>query len=246
MNAIMPYLVYCSLLLCVEIAGSKLTPQQHITGSDEKSQGYFLLRDLTNGSGVFYISRNGAGIQYSTIHEETSSDGQPSTDVVVRESDIPLICGVSFVAGHLEFCLAALPMEQLFTVRMFSAARSGNLSKLKTITEFAEVAQGDLDFNVEYSSPYYADDSDFDRLHRFRRTSTQVTQLSIPSSPIYTADVSTAESQPQRLLLHIAIVNKDTEMVKFLLEKGADVSSNDVHVCSNTHRFQGLVARLGN
>ena len=151
---------------------------------------------------------------------------QSAAVVVPSETDIRLIHGVSFVAGHLEFSVTALPFEQLSIVRMFSAACSGNLPKLKAIIE-SEVTQGDVDINAEYFNPICPDESDFDRLHRFQKSSTLPIQLSVPPSPISTNDVSTAQSQPQKLLLHVAVVNNDTNMVNYLLEKGADVSSSD-------------------
>ena len=239
------------LLSCVfvqiSVGKSKLAPEKHNVGfADDRSEGYFLLRDLTNGSGVFYISRNGGSIQHSTIQEETSSDGlhiahlsseaeqslnegfvvggnQSAAVVLSSESDIRLIHGVSFVAGHLEFSVTALPFEKLSIVRMFSAACSGNLPKLKAIIE-SVATQRDVDINTEYFNPICPDESDFDRFHRFQKSSTQ---LSVPPSPISANDVSTAQSQPQKLLLHVAVVNNDTCMVNYLLEKGADVSSSD-------------------
>lgn len=232
----------------ISVGKSKLTPEQHNIGfPEDRSEGYFLLRDLTNGSGVFYISRNGGSIQHSAIQEETSSDvlhiphlsseqslnegfavggNQPAAVVLPSESDICLIHGISFVAGLLEFSVTALPFEQLSIVRMFSAACSGNLPKLKAIIE-SEVTQGDVDINAEYFNPISPDESDFDRLHRFQKSLSQPIQLSVPSSSISANDVSIAQSQPQKLLLHIAVVNNDTNMVKYLLEKGADVSSSD-------------------
>ena len=228
----------------ISIGKSKLTPQQYNIGSfDDRFEGYFVLRDLTNGSGVFYISRNGGSIHRSAIQEETSSNGlhvphlsseksvnedfavggdQPATVVLPSESDIRLIHGISFVAGHLEFSITALPFDQLSIVRMFSAACSGNLPKLKAITE-SEVTQGDVDINAEYFNPICPNESVFDCLHRFHKSSIQ---FSVPP-PISANDVSTAQSQSQKLLLHVAVVNNDTNMVNYLLEKGADVSSSD-------------------
>lgn len=239
------------------------------SGKRERDCGYFLLRDLTHGRGVFYISKPESNRQYSVIHEEKScnicevpslsSEHSINDDSSIGLSqsrvyrsgvgasskfDTSLTNGVSFVAGHLEFCVAALPLEQLLTIRAFSAARSCNLPELKAAIEYAgpfhcsdgaestqnsvvsEATQECVDINSEYSSPFYGDESHFERLHRLPRSSMQLLQPSVPYSPISPINmhVSTSQLQCHKLLLHIAIGNKDSEMVKFLLEKGADVS----------------------
>ena len=172
-------------------------------------------------------------MQYSTIKEETSASDhqlpilspkqsvdenlpggldQSSFAVSQRDPkischlDIPVTNGVSFVAGCLEFSLTALPLEELLRDRMFSAASSGNLPKLKSVINSVGPFR---DINLEYSSPSYGDESYFDRYQKHFSVA--------PPSCI---------SSTHKLLLHIAIGNRDIEMITFLLEKGADVSSN--------------------
>ncbi len=144
--------------------------------------------------------------------------------------DIPITSGVSFVAGCVEFTLTALPLEDLLSVRMFSATSSGNLPKLKSVINSVDPFQaagtvsqggqysgqseaiqplGDTDINSEYCSPSHGDESSFDRYQKCSSVT--------PPSCISTS---------HKLLLHIAIGNRDIEITTFLLEKGANVSSN--------------------
>lgn len=220
-----------------------------VGNSEEKASSHFSLCDLTNGRGVFYISRSGANLQHSTIKEETSADDHQllSPDLpggldhsshahtqhdpnIPCNLDIPVTNGVSFVAGRLEFSLTALPLDELLRVRMFSAASSGDLPKLKSVIDSvgpfqavgtasqhsrhsspseATQALGDIDINSEYSSPFCGDESYFDSYQKHFSVA--------PPSCI---------SPSHKLLLHIAIGNRDIEMITYLLEKGADVSSN--------------------
>ena len=196
-------------------------------------------------------------MQYSTIKEETTaSDHQlpilspkqsvdenlpggldQSSSAVSQHDpktschlDIPVTNGVSFVAGCLEFSLTALPLEELLRDRMFSAASSGNLPKLKSVINSvgpfqavgtasqrsqystppeATQIQRDIDINSEYSSPSYGDESYFDRYQKH-----------------FSVAPPACISTTHKLLLHIAIGNRDIEMTTFLLENGADVSLN--------------------
>ena len=213
--------------------------------SDKRLGGHFLLRDLTNGHGVFYISKNGdllhTSIQEEELHGDTQNGGSlVDHDVSHKEAlcpyDIPLRNGVSFVAGHFEFSLAALPANLLATIKMFSAARSGDLHKLIAIIESdsqhnssvdctqSEEMQQTVNVNSEYCTPTYGDESLFERTYRARIPSMQMLQRFVPPSPMSPPSIAVADLQPHKLLLHIAIGNRDTAMVIYLLEKGADVS----------------------
>ena len=233
----------------------------HVGISDERASSHFSICDLTNGRGVFYISKSGNNLQYSTIKEESGHqlpilspkqsvgeslpeglDHSASIDCqqdpkISCHIDLPVTSGVSFVAGHLEFCLTALPLEELLRLRMFAAASNGDLPKLKSVINSvgplhavgmvsqhsqystpseAMQTQRDIDINSEYSSPSYGDESYFDR---YQKHSTVTPPLCICPS--------------HKLLLHVAIGNRDIEMTTFLLEKGADVSLNSfVCVCN--------------
>lgn len=225
-----------------------LISRKHGIISEERASSHFSLCDLTNGDGVFYISKSGSNLQHSIIKEETSTNGHQLPILSLKQLDlpggldrspsahsqhnpntschldIPITSGVSFVAGCVEFSLIALPLEELLRVRMFSAASSGNLPKLKsainsvgpfqaasTVSQcsHSEATQppGDIDINSEYCSPSHGDESYFDRYQK--RSSVAPPSCISPS---------------HKLLLHIAIGNRDIEMTAFLLEKGADVS----------------------
>ena len=78
-----------------------------------------------------------------------------------------------------------------------------------------------LDINVEYQAPSYTDDSYYNQVFGQRRASTHVPH---PLSPLSPLSPTPSNPHPPRLLLHIAVCNGDVEMVRFLLERGADVS----------------------
>ena len=115
------------------------------------------------------------------------------------------------MAGKLEFSLTAVPLELLYTLRVFAATRRGDLNELKNIVESSKSSdlivpyiavdstntnrystisvtsnQG-VDVNVEYLSPAYADDAFFGQSFNRRRSSVHmvrnVTILS-PHSPL--------------------------------------------------------------
>lgn len=115
------------------------------------------------------------------------------------------------MAGKLEFSLAAVPMELLYTLRVFAATRRGDLNELKNLVESSKSSdlvvpyvavdstnmyrystisvtsnQG-VDVNVKYLPPAYADDAFFGQSFNRRRSSMHmvrnVTLLS-PHSPL--------------------------------------------------------------
>jgi len=172
-----------------------------------------------------------------------------------QEGTLRLTHGLRFVAGQLEWSITALPLETLLTLRMFAAARKGNLEELRSILDsnmcsevsvpYVFVTQADsamsrsrysvsmvteqgLDVNVEYQPPTYSEDYFFNQLSMRRRSSAP---LSHPLSPLSPSSSSSPHHPPARLLLHIAIYNGDLEMSKYLLEKGADVCHLCVCVC---------------
>ena len=252
--------------------GSKLVRQEHIKATDQPS-GYFVLHDSTKGEGVFYINIESCDVQHSIILEQpdpldeqstlpsgndaSASTPQEDTSCLDLESPFctPLSHGVSFIAGQLEFSLIALPLSQVLTLRMFAAARRGDIEELKSIIDssvaagvtsphvvvtptlnvdvnrystVSVVSEEGLDVNVEYEAPSYGDDSVFSYSHGLgrRRSSGSAVRLVVPVSP--SSPGLTAHNLPQvhvmhKLLLHIAIQNRDVKMVKFLLEKRADV-----------------------
>lgn len=135
----------------------------------------------------------------TTTTTSTSTSAQPQEDPANTTTTPPppppptanephathIHCGVKFVAGKLEFSFTALPPDTLYTLRMFAAARSGDLEQLTSIVEssrsldfavpYVTISQTDnttdnrfstisvassqgLDVNVEYQPPTYSDD----------------------------------------------------------------------------------------
>lgn len=106
--------------------------------------------------------------------------------------------GIRFVAGRLEFSLTALPLELLYTLRMFAATNRGDLSELKEIVEssvnsdlvvpYVIVSQPEIsstnrfstisvtsnqgvDVNAQYQPPAFSDDVFFSQNFNRRRSS---------------------------------------------------------------------------
>ncbi len=124
---------------------------------------------------------------------------------------VPVHYGIKFVAGQLEFSLTAPPTELLYTLRIFDAAKRGDLNELKYIIESSKSAelvtpyvivsqpensnvnrlstisvssnQG-VDVNVEYQKPAYSDDAFLGANFSRRRSSVRnMTLLSPLTSP---------------------------------------------------------------
>ena len=83
-------------------------------------------------------------------------------------------------------------------------------------------SEQEVDINVEYQAPSYGDDSYYNQVFSQRRASAHVPH---PLSPLSPLSPTPSDPHPPRLLLHIAVCNGDVEMVRFLMEKGADVSA---------------------
>ena len=165
--------------------------------------------------------------------------------------------GLRFVAGRLEFSLTPLPPNLILTLKMFDAAKRGNLDELKVLLEDGKSAevklhyispspppeegedrdkrlsivsvvstQG-LDINTEYHAPTYNDEHFFAPGFARRRSSALRGPVSVAGSSISPGpgDVGGRSYGEPRLLLHSAIQQNHEEMVKFLLDQGADVST---------------------
>ena len=122
--------------------------------STSSSAGHFVIRDLTEGKGLFHV-RCCSDRMSSQITMKVREDTPPSTScrLTSQGSDgmsTPLLsgrfvtiasAGVRFVAGKLGFSLTALPPEQLSTLRMFDAVKQGNLEELRSILESGKCAE---------------------------------------------------------------------------------------------------------
>ena len=136
--------------------------------------------------------------------------------------------GICFTAGNLEWCISAIPKRQLLAVKMFDAVKKGNLQKLKSTLETSMVdpaakpgahlcsSESGVGVNIEYELDCYANE--------YPLNETQRTSIFPPLSQSSTSEQ--VAKQPSTLL-HIAIKNEDLSMMKFLLEKRANVSPID-------------------
>lgn len=185
--------------------------------------------------------------QSTFTHEPVQSeDGTEqfcnATDHNQSGFSIRLSHGIQFQTGRLVWSLMALPQDQVLTIKVFCAARDGRLDDLRNIIDSSQCAVHPMPFI--FVTPPTADHSLFHPTQYGFSTLSIVTEEGIDINTEYrppTSDdsflhqyLSTALSPssaavPPRhpspyLLLHIAVVNNDLDMVLFLLDKGADVS----------------------
>lgn len=199
--------------------------------------GWFELCDLTDGQSPFKILPTHLVESAPPLEPDgTGQSGNP------KESGLSmrLSHGVQFQTGCLVWSLTALPPDQVLTIKMFRAAQAGRLEELCNILDSSEsavcpvpfifvtpppsvspqrrvsqynfstlsiVTDEGIDINTEYRPPT-SDDS-------YQHHSTALS----PSST-----VAPSPNPSPYLLLHIAVVNRDLDMVLYLLDKGADVS----------------------
>ena len=160
--------------------------------------------------------------------------------------------GMQFIAGRLEFSLRALPAEVLLTLKMFDAAKRGNLKELVSILESSknagaadpghyaplqdfnrlsstsELTNHGVDINVEYQAPSYSDEQFFSTGFN-RRRSSLVRGVGF-SSPFFPGGGPGCDqgSRGHSLLLHIAIEQNNLKMASFLVSEKADV--RDIYI----------------
>ena len=222
-----------------EAATSPTTPTHGETVS-----GWFELCDLTDGQSPFKIlptplAEFAPPLEPVQSEDRTGQSGNPN-DHGQSWFSMRLSHGVQFQTGCLVWSLTALPQDQVLTIKIFRAAQDGRLHDMRNILDSSEAAvcpvpfifvtpptsmspqrrvsqynfstlsivtDEGIDINTEYRPPT-SDDS-------FHHHSTTF-------SPSPTAAPSPNPSP--YLLLHIAVVNRDLDMVLYLLDKGADVS----------------------
>ena len=190
--------------------------------------GWFELCDLTEGQGPINISE-----------ATTSLDCSVPLQPLFRTK---LTCGVQFQTGRLVWSVTALPEDQVLTIKMFKAARCGNLENLRIILDRSQCAVRPVSF--VFSTPLTGGKGQRQSSQYKFSTVSIVTEEGIDVNTEYTPLVPDSNhliknplspspfcvsgyspiNQPPCLLLHIAVQNKDLKMVLYLLEKGADVS----------------------
>lgn len=216
---------------------SRLLKQKRI-----EDTGRFVLEDLTQGTGVMYISEDVASVRYPALQEVDEDEGG-----VLNERSFPIYLshGVRFVTGKLVWDLTALPPEVAFTAKLFHLAEQRDLPNLKklldpcylntfkipklTVTHDEDTfsiptldtcplnkpLDSTYDIDTEYDPPSYEEDEKFNTLFSSRRSMTFQSVLQTPGS---------INKERPHLLLHLAINNGDVDMLKYLLDKGANVN----------------------
>jgi ankyrin repeat protein len=201
---------------------------------------HYELCDLTKGQGLFRVlpSTPTVPVHESACTNLTTTTGQGSDNI----SGVRLSRGVQFQTGRLVWSLTALPGDQVLTIKMFSAAREGRLQDLCHFLDNAQCSDGPIplvfvtpppaasehrisqykfstlsivtekgiDVNSEYHPPNSDDSSSYHPL------SSVLSPSAVSTGPL-------PHPSPY-LLLHIAVVNKDLDMVLYLLDKGAEVN----------------------
>ena len=224
-------------------------------------QGFFDLCDLTEGQGLFKILPNplpGASqltelpifqmrvnrfdddVVESTLESVQSEDGtKQATDHIRSVFSIRLSHGIQFQTGRLVWSLTALPQDQVLTIKMFCAARDGQLKDLQEIIDSAQCADRPTPhvivtsptsdqwqtFQYRFSTISIVTEDGIDVNAEYRPpTSDESCLYQHPSSALSPSPAASISHPSPYLLLHIAVVSGDLEMVLYLLEKGADVS----------------------
>lgn len=209
------------------------------------TQGHFVLQDLTGGEGALRLNSGSARMDQSD-ESSTVLMASPPPSIFL----LTLTHGVRFSAGKMVCQLSALPPELERVAKAFHLARNRRLAELMeyvdsfdppvmnipalAVTEeeeeeeegeggrmlfFHPSALSDkkgFDVNAVYVPPSYKEE---DSSFVFSGARRPVRQSILPTTP------RPLLNQTSQLLLHIAIDNNDINMVKYLLDKGADVSN---------------------
>ena len=96
---------------------------------------HFDLCDLTKGQGLFRILPTPA----------PGASSEESACVSFGDNfRLRLSRGVQFQTGRLVWSLTALPVDQVLTIKMFSAAREGRLDDLRRILDYSQCSDGPI------------------------------------------------------------------------------------------------------
>lgn len=129
--------------------------------------------------------------------------------------------GQEFITGRVMWKVIALPSEVVFNLKLFAAARSKNLELLKEQIKLMEKthrrsSSEERRFSVvEYLQVARSDQ----RLQAVLTEGIDINIVDDDSNYHGSTGAPTA-----KMLLHVAIENKDQEMIRYLLDKGSDVS----------------------
>ena len=169
----------------------------------------------------------------------TSRQGPPQTT--------RLFCGQTFVTGVVEWAITALPEDTVLLLKMFAAVQRNSVNDLKTIVEASRTRQL-MVTHVAITSDSREGEKGYRHSILMAPSDQGVdvnAELCLPSSlgeepkevelsqslsseafKGFTAQVTARKPHVShsKLLLHVAIDMDNLEMVRYLLEQGADVS----------------------
>lgn len=138
---------------------------------------------------------------------------------------LELVHGQEFITGRVMWKVIALPADVVFNLKLFAAARSKNLSLLRQQIESEEKR---IELEEKKSKQRHLSEGRFSVVEYL-----QVARSDQLSQPVLTEgiDINIVDDHDAdyhgntaKMLLHIAIENKDREMIQYLLDKGSDVS----------------------
>lgn len=129
--------------------------------------------------------------------------------------------GQEFITGRVMWKVIALPDDVVFNLKLFAAARSKDLTLLKKQIEVAENKRRHSSEERRFSVVEYL------QVARSDQRSQPVLTEGIDINIVDDHDTSyhgNMMAPTAKMLLHVAIENKDQDMICYLLDKGSDVS----------------------
>ena len=93
--------------------------------------GHFVLKDLTTGTGVFYISHVTMPIEEEEIPSNGESVATETGNVGSDKFPMFLSYGIHFVTGILVWEISALSPSEVLTAKLFHLAKQRDLVQLK-------------------------------------------------------------------------------------------------------------------
>lgn len=211
--------------------------------------GHFVIQDKRKDKEAGTLIIKEEELSLPAVAEE---DGRGTN--IPAKCSVPLTRGTRFITGQLEWLLTALPPSLENTAKAFHLAKQQRLAELVLLLDSFEppvvplpsvaidgadvrketllfhppvssIAKDGVDINQPYLPPAYDDEKKIFETQVSRR----LFHDGLPPSSPYPS-----LRHPPQLLLHVAIGNRDLNMVKYLLDKGADVS------CSKPYPFHVL------
>lgn len=135
---------------------------------------------------------------------------------------LELVHGQEFNTGRVMWRVIGLPSDVVFNLKLFAAARSKDLSSLQQQIEAEEESSKRRHSSEErrFSVVEYLQVARSDQ--RSQPVLTEGIDINIVDHD--TSCQGNVGAPTAKMLLHIAIENKDQDMIHYLLDKGSDVS----------------------